>query len=158
MIRLRWLVLSLALASCGSQLCEGCAEVAPTPSVYGTNGPFHAVASPARLPAGRTVHLSLRVDGPIQYEATCVQTLQIWAEDSHGQTIWSLPIPQYDCVGITFRTVPAGESATFKADWPTSSQLAPEGYTLHGLFLTVLPPGAMRVRENLPPLTIQIVG
>ena len=95
----------------------------------------------------------------MQYEDTCVQTLQIWAEDNRGQTIWSPPIPEYDCVGITYRTVPVGDTATFKADWPTSSQLAPGSYTLHGLFLTVLPPGAaMRVRENLPPLSIRIVG
>ncbi|MEA2669281.1 MAG: Intracellular proteinase inhibitor, partial [Chloroflexota bacterium] len=53
----------------------------------------------------------------------------------------------------------AGETAIFTADWPTSSQLASGTYTLHGLFLTVLPMGAQaRVRENLPPLSIQILG
>jgi hypothetical protein len=53
----------------------------------------------------------------------------------------------------------AGETATFTADWPTSSTLAPGSYTLHGLFLVVLPMGAaMRVRENLAPLTIQILS
>jgi len=53
----------------------------------------------------------------------------------------------------------AGETATFTADWPTSSQLSPGSYTIHGLFLTVLPMGAgMRVRENLPPLTVQVLS
>jgi hypothetical protein len=53
----------------------------------------------------------------------------------------------------------AGETATFTADWPTSSRLAPGTYTLHGLFRTVLPMGAgARVHENLPSLSIQILG
>jgi hypothetical protein len=146
----------LVLASCGAQTAG---EHGPPPSSSGTSGPFHAVASPARLQAGNTVHLTLTVTGPIQYEAACVQTLQVWAEDSRQQTIWSPPTPQYDCLAITDKTLAAGETASFSADWPTSSQLAPGSYTIHGLFLTALPGGAgMRVRENLPPLTIQISG
>jgi hypothetical protein len=109
------------------------------------------------LTAGGTVHLTLTVTGPITYEAACVQTLQIWAEDGRQQTIWSQPVPQYDCFAVTYRTLAAGETATFKADWPTASTLAPGSYTIHGLFVTALPAGAgLRVRENLPPLTIQI--
>jgi len=155
MRRLGLIVLALALAGCGAQAAG---PVGP-PSVSGTNGPFHAEASPARLQAGGTVHLTLTVTGPIQYEAACVQTLHIWAEDSQHQQVWNEPGPAIQCMAIGYRTLATGETATFTAYWPTSSELAPGTYTLHGLFLTVLPSGAgARVRENLPPLAIQISG
>jgi hypothetical protein len=117
------------------------------------------MAAPARLAAGGTVHLTLTVSGPIQYQAACVQTLQIWAEDVNHQQVWMQPVPEIACMAIAYKTLAAGETASFSADWPTSSDLKAGSYTLHGLFLTVLPPGAgARVRENLPPLTIQISG
>jgi len=63
------------------------------------------------------------------------------------------------CMAIGHKVLVAGETATFAADWPTSITLAPGSYTLHGLFLVVLPMGAAaRVRENLAPLPIQILG
>jgi hypothetical protein len=153
-----WLLLvALVVAGCGAQ------AAAPTPSpsgtVTGTNGPFQAQASPAALAAGGTVHLTLTVSGPIEYEVGCVQTLHIWAEDSQHQTVWEQPVPAILCMAFGTKQLAAGETATFEADWPTSSQVAPGTYTIHGLFLTVLPKGAaMRVRENLPPLSIQILG
>lgn len=148
------LLLALTLSACGS----GQSGTGPGVStVSGSNGLFHDHATPAALTAGGTVHLTLTVTGPIQYEAACVQTLHIWAEDSQHQQVWSEPEPMIQCMAIAEKTLAAGETATFTADWPTSSQLAAGSYSLHGLFLTVLPPGAaMRVRENLPPLTIQI--
>jgi hypothetical protein len=155
MRRIGLIVLALALTGCGAQ-----AQVPVAPaSVAGTNGPFHAQASPSRVRAGETVHLTLTVTGPIQYEAACVQTLHIWAEDSQHQQVWSQPVPAIQCMALAYRTLAAGQTAIFTADWPTSRQLVPGTYTLHGLFLTVLPPGAgARVRENLPPLPIQISG
>jgi hypothetical protein len=63
------------------------------------------------------------------------------------------------CMAIGHKQLAAGETAIFTADWPTSSQLVPGTYTLHGLFRVVLPMGAgARVRENLAPLSIQILG
>ena len=68
-------------------------------------------------------------------------------------------MPAIDCMAIAYKTLAAGQTATFTAEWPTSSQLAPGSYSIHGLFLTALPLGAgMRVRENLPTLPIQISG
>jgi hypothetical protein len=62
-------------------------------------------------------------------------------------------------MALGHKVLAAGQTATFTADWPTSSTLAPGSYTLHGLFLVVLPKGAgARVSENLAPLTIQISG
>ena len=151
-----WLLLvALALAGCGAQA----ADHGPPPSVSGTNGPFYAVASPSQLAAGGTVHLTLTVTGPIDYEIGCVQTLHIWSEDSQNRQVWEQPVPAIMCMAFGHKALAAGEKATFTADWPTSTTLAPGSYTLHGLFLTVLPMGAgSRVRENLPPLTIQISG
>ena len=149
------LFVALIVAGCGAQA----AGPGPSASVSGTNGPFQAQASPASLSAGGTVHLTLTVTGPIDYEIGCVQTLHIWAEDSQRQTVWEQPVPAIMCMAFGHKQLAAGETAHFTADWPTSSQLAPGTYTLHGLFLTVLPIGAgARVRENLPPLSIQILG
>jgi hypothetical protein len=149
------LLLALILAGCGPHYM-----LKPTPATAsGTNGPFQAQATPASLPAGGTVHLTLTVAGPIDYEIGCVQTLHIWAEDSNRQMVWQEPVPAIMCMAFGHKQLAANETATFTADWPTSSQLAPGAYTLHGLFLTVLPMGAgARVRENLPPLSIQILG
>lgn len=146
------LLFAVVLAGCGAQ------TIGPT-SVTGLNGPFHAVASPASLPAGGTLHLDLTVSGPLTYETGCVQTLHIWAEDSTRQPVWIEPVPAIMCLAIADKTLVAGETATFTADWPTATSLAAGSYTVHGLFLTALPLGAgTRVRENLPPLTVQILG
>src|SRR5467141_2125430 len=151
-----WLLLvALIVGGCGAQA----AGPGPSGTVSGTNGPFQAQAAPASLPAGGTVHLSLTVTGPIDYEIGCVQTLHIWAEDSQRQTVWQQPMPAIMCMAIGHRVLAAGETASFTADWPTSSTLAPGSYTLHGLFLVVLPRGAgARVAENLAPLTIQVLA
>ncbi len=155
------LLLALVLAGCGARAAGPGSSPTPSPSdtVSGTNGPFYTEASPARLAAGGTVHLTLTVTGPIDYEIGCVQTLHIWAEDSQRQTIWQEPVPEIQCMALGHKVLAAGDTATFTADWPTSSTLAPASYTLHGLFLVVLPRGAAaRVRENLAPLTIQILS
>jgi len=155
MERVLLLLIALVVGGCGAQA----AGPDPSGTVSGTNGPFHAQAAPAALVAGGTVHLTLTVTGPIDYEIGCVQTLHIWAEDSQRQTVWEQPVPAVMCMAFGHKQLAAGETATFTADWPTSSQLAAGTYTIHGLFLTVLPKGAgARVRENLPPLSIQILG
>ncbi|TMD23309.1 MAG: hypothetical protein E6I99_07255 [Chloroflexi bacterium] len=147
------LLLAIALAGCGAHA----AGPGGGGSVSGTNGPFQAQASPARLAAGETVHLTLTVTGPIDYEIGCVQTLHIWAEDSRHQQVWEQPVPPIMCMAFGHKVLAAGETAHFTADWPTSDKLAPGTYTVHGLFLVVLPMGAgARVRENLPPLAIEI--
>jgi len=157
MERIGALLLALLFAGCGAQAAGPGAS--PTGTVSGTNGPFYAEASPARLAAGGTVHLTLTVTGPIDYEIGCVQTLHIWAEDSQRQQVWQQPVPAIMCMAFGHKVLKAGETATFTADWPTSSTLAAGSYTLHGLFLVMLPMGAAaRVRENLAPLTIQILG
>ena len=155
MERVLLLLLALIVGGCGAQA----AGPGASGTVSGVNGPFQAQATPASLQAGGTVHLTLTVTGPIEYEAICVQTLHIWAEDRQHQTVWEQPVPAIMCMAIGYKQLAAGETATFTADWPTSSQLAPGTYTLHGLFRTRLPMGAgARVRENLPSLSIQILG
>jgi hypothetical protein len=141
------------LAGCGAQA----AGPGAGGTVSGTNGPFYAEATPARLAAGQTVHLILTVTGPIDYEIGCVQTLHIWAEDRQHQQVWAQPVPAIQCMAFGHKALVAGETATFTADWPTSTRLASGTYTVHGLFLVVLPMGAgSRVRENLPPLAVHI--
>ncbi len=161
-MRRAWLLLViLVLAACGGRAVDPGALPSPTPTgtVSGTNGPFYAQASPARLTAGGTVHLTLSVTGPIDYQIGCVQTLHIWAEDSQDQQVWQQPMPAIMCMALGHKVLAPGQTATFTADWPTSRKLAPGSYSLHGLFLVVLPMGAgARVRENLAPLTIQISG
>src|SRR5207249_1990054 len=153
--RIRLLLLAIVLAGCGAQA----AGPGAGGTVSGSNGPFYAQATPARLVAGGSVHLTLTVTGPIDYEIGCVQTLHIWAEDSQRQQVWQQPVPEIMCMAIGHKVLAAGDTATFTADWPTSSTLAPGSYTLHGLFLVVLPMGAAaRVRENLAPLTIRILS
>jgi hypothetical protein len=155
MERIWLLFVALIVAGCGAHA----AGPGPSGTVSGTNGPFQAQATPASLPAGGTVHLMLSVTGPIDYEIGCVQTLHIWAEDSQRKTVWEQPVPAIMCMAFGHKLLAAGDTAAFTADWPTSSQLAPGTYTLHGLFRTVLPMGAgARVRENLPSLSIQILG
>ncbi len=159
--RLWLLFVALVVAGCGAQAAGPGPSPTPSPSgtVSGTNGPFRAQAAPASLAPGGTVHVTLTVTGPIDYEIGCVQTLHIWAEDSQRQQVWEQPVPAIMCLALGHKQLASGETATFTADWPTSSQLAPGTYTLHGLFLTVLPMGAAaRVRENLAPLSIQILG
>jgi hypothetical protein len=153
--RLYLLLITLVLAGCGAQASGPSASG----TVSGVNGPFYAEAAPAQLSAGGTVRLTLTVTGPIDYEIGCVQTLHIWAEDSQHREVWQQPVPAIMCMAFGHKVLGAGETATFTADWPTSSKLARGAYTLHGLFRVVLPMGAgARVRENLPPLTIQISG
>ena len=161
MNRIWLLFVALVFAGCGAQAAGPGPSPTPSPSgtVSGTNGPFQAQAAPASLAAGGTVHLKLTVTGPIDYEIGCVQTLHIWAEDSQRKQVWQEPVPAIMCMAYGHKQLAAGETATFTADWPTTSQLTPGTYTLHGLFLTVLPMGAgARVRENLPPLSIQILA
>ncbi len=151
---MRYLLLGLAL------LVGGCGAQAAAPaSVIASSGQFRSEASPARLAAGGTVHVTLTVSGPIDYEVGCVQTLHIWAVDSQGRQVWAEPVPAIMCMALGRKSLPAGETATFTADWPTASTLKVGAYSIHGLFLTVLPIGAgTRVRENLPPLTVQLTA
>jgi hypothetical protein len=152
------IVAAIVLAGCGAQTPpEGPGPASET--VTHTNGPFSAQASPANLAPGQTVHVSLTVTGPVDYEVGCVQTLHIWAVDGQGTQVWEEPVPAIMCMAYGHKLLAAGETAIFKADWPTSATLAPGSYTIHGLFLTVLPRGAgSRVRENLPALTVTLAS
>ncbi|MEO9006866.1 MAG: hypothetical protein ABI401_07110 [Candidatus Dormibacter sp.] len=149
-------VTAIVLAGCGAQVAGP--GTVPT-TVTATAGQFHAEASPARLAPGGTVQVSFTVTGPIDYEVGCVQTLHIWALDGQGTQVWAEPVPAIMCMAYGHKVLGSQETAVFKAEWPTSSTLAPGAYTIHGLFLTVLPPGAgARVRENLPPLSVTLTS
>jgi len=149
---MRYLALLIAflLAGCGAQ-------AAGPSTVTAASGQFRSEASPARLNAGGTVHFSLTVSGPIRYEAGCAHTLGIWAVDGQNRQVWAQPFPMIACFALQNKSIPAGQTASFAVEWPVASTLAPGPYTIHGLVLTVLPPGAgARVRENVPPLTIEV--
>jgi len=79
-VRNSLLVLAILLAGCGAQLA------APS-STSAASGPFRSVASPAHLAAGGTVRVTLTVQGPIDYEVGCVQTLHLWAVDGRGAQV-----------------------------------------------------------------------
>src|SRR5207245_9601005 len=66
---LSMLLLALVLASCGGRVAGPGSSPTPTPTdtVSGTNGPFYAEASPARLAAGGPVRLTLTVTGQVAY-------------------------------------------------------------------------------------------
>jgi hypothetical protein len=95
--------------------------------------------------------------GPADYEAACVQTVHLWAVDSGGTTVWEEPVPAISCMAIMYKHLDTGAKAGFSISWPTAPTLAPGRYSLHGLFRYALPLGAgARVRENLPPLSVEI--
>ncbi len=60
------------------------------------------------------------------------------------------------CAAIMRRHLGAGEVVIFPVDWPTAAGLQPGTYTVHGSFLTWLALGALRVRENIPIVAVQI--
>lgn len=151
-----WLLLGLALAGCGGQAAGPSNSAGPSP-VTATSGQFRAEATPGRVTAGDNIHYTLLVTGPIHYEAGCAHTLTVWALDSRDRQVWSLPVPELDCFAIQNKSLGAGETVSLEIDWRTSPTLAAGRYTIHGLFLILLPTGAgARVRENLPPLTVEL--
>jgi hypothetical protein len=139
---------SLLLCACG-QVVAG-----PGPG-GGEPGRPTLVAVPDRLSPGGTVHATVTVSGPTEYEAGCVQTVRLWVLDSQNQRVWTEPAPEVTCMAIVNKQLPAGQTATFQVDWPVAASLHPGRYTIHGLFLFTLPIGAgARVSENLPPAEV----
>ena len=155
-MRYTLLILATLLAGCGAQVTGPSSPASPS-KVTATSGQFQAEAAPGSIPAGGTVRVTLTVSGPIDYEVGCVQTLHIWAEDGKGNRVWEQAVPTIMCFAFGHKLLAAGETASFESDWPTSRSLAAGRYTIHGLFLTILPPGAgTRVRENVPPLAVAV--
>ena len=143
-------LLALALAGCGATVSQPLVPAA-------SNGQFTATESPAHVRAGGVVHVTLTVVGPARFESGCLQTFRIWATDGHNQRVWEQPRPPMMCFAIARTVLPAGETATFKADWPTAPTLAPGIYQIHGLCLQVLPDGAdSRASENMPVLSMSV--
>ena len=148
---------ALVLSGCGARV--GAAADPSTGVVKTSAGNLTVQAEPGRVRAGSTVSITVTVLGPADYEAACVQTVHLWAVDSEGKTVWEEPVPAISCMAIMYKHLAAGQTASFNVSWPTTPTLAPGGYTLHGLFRFVLPLGAgARVRENLPPLRIEITA
>jgi acyl dehydratase len=142
------LLTSLLLCACGGQVVGD-----PGPSVE--PGHLTLVAAPDRLSPGGTVHATVTVTGPAEYEAGCVQTVRLWVLDAQNQRAWTEPAPEVTCMAIINKQLPAGQTATFQVDWPVAATLHPGRYTIHGLFLFTLAMGAAtRVSENLPPAEV----
>ncbi len=143
------LMTSLLLCACGQALAD------PGPSVE--PGHLTLVAVPDRLSPGGTVHATVTVTGPTEYEAGCMQTVHLWVLDSQKQRAWTEPAPEVTCMAIINKQLAAGQTATFQVDWPVAATLHPGRYTIHGLFLYTLPMGAAtRVSENLPPALVTL--
>lgn len=134
-----------------SLLLYGCGQVVGHPGPSVEPGHLTLVAIPDRLSLGGTVHATVTVTGPAEYEAGCVQTVQLWVLDNQNQRAWTEPAPEVTCMAIINKQLPAGQAASFQVDWPVAATLHPGRYTIHGLFLFTLPMGAgTRVSENLP--------
>jgi hypothetical protein len=146
--------MALLLAACGASSGPG----SPHPAqVQATVGNLQVTAAPARPQPGETVTVNLDVTGPADYEAACVQTLHIWAVDASGRQVWEQPVPEIQCMAIASKHLGDGEIAHFQAQWPVASGTTAGAYSVHGLFLYTLRPGAgTRVRENLPVVAIQV--
>lgn len=150
----RLLPLAFVLAACGNYPTHG---DPPADIVSASSGNLHLTARPGHAAAGTVIQLQLTVSGPADYEAGCVQTAHFWAVNAAGKQVWEEPVPAVMCMAIANRHLAAGETAQFSASWPTDQTLAAGKYSIHGLFLFTLPLGAgTRVRENLPPLTVEI--
>lgn len=156
-------VVSLALAACGAtpQPSPG---ASPSPSAGpGTPGPGRVVvtADPDGWHAqatvgGGDVDVRLTVPGPLQVEGGCIPPLGVWLEDSSRRTVAITPSPGGPhCLALAIIDVPAGTTHDFDARLHAD---VPHGrYTVHGLLMVSLPPGAgARVRENLPVLTVDL--
>ena len=144
------LVAALALGGCGASVSQPLIPAA-------SKGQFTATESPAHVRAGDVVHVTLTVVGPARFESGCLQTFRIWATDGHDQKVWEQPRPPMMCFAIARTVLPAGETATFKADWPTAPTLTSGIYQIHGLCLQVLPDGAdSRASENMPVLSVSV--
>lgn len=155
-------VASLMLSACG-------ASPQPTPS------PSPSSSAPAPPGQGRVVvtadadgwhaqatvgggdvDVRLTVPGPLQVEGGCIPSLTVWIEDPSGRTVAITPSPGgAHCLALAIIDIPAGTTRDFDARLHAD---VPHGrYTVHGLLLVSLPPGAgTRVRENLPVLTVDL--
>jgi hypothetical protein len=146
--------LAFLLSACG--VPSGETGRGPNETIV-TAGNLQVTARPAHLPAGRTINITIRLTGPADYDAGCVQTLRIWAVNSNGAQVWQQPQQELQCFALTYRHLAAGQAASFSDSWPVSAGTPAGRYTIHGLFLFHLPIGAgMRVRENLPPVSVEI--
>jgi hypothetical protein len=148
-------IAALVMAGCGPRCCG-----APDPGssvVKASANNLTVQAEPGRVRAGSTVSLTVTALGPADYEVACVQTVHVWAVDSGGKTVWEEPVPAISCMAITYKHLGTGDATSFSIRWRTAASLAPGAYTIHGLFRYVLALGAgTRVRENLPPLSVEI--
>jgi hypothetical protein len=147
---------TLAALMAGVLLC-GCGQAVVDPGASVEPGHLTLVALPDRLSPGGTVHTTVTVTGPTEYEAGCVQTVRLWVLDTQNQRAWTEPAPEVTCMAIINQQLPAGQTATFQVDWPVAATLHPGRYTIHGLFLFTLPMGAgTRVSQNLPPAEVTL--
>jgi len=140
-----------------SLLLYGCGQVVGDPGPGLEPGHLTLLAVPDRLSPGGTVHATVTVAGPTEYEAGCVQTEQLWALDTQNQRVWAEPAPEVTCMAIINKRLAAGQTASFRIDWPVAATLQPGRYTIHGLFLFTQPIGAgSRVSQNLPPAEVTL--
>ena len=147
---------ALAALATGLVLC-GCRQALVDPGPSLEPGHLTLVAIPDQLSPGGTVHATVTVTGPTDYEAGCVQTVQLWVLDDQNQRVWTEPAPEVTCMAVISQHLRAGQTATFHTDWPTAASLHPGRYTIHGLFLFTLPMGAgTRVSQNLPPAEVTL--
>lgn len=149
--------LTIVLTACGAWSATPAKSVPMT--ARASSGNMTLEVFPATLKAGDTASISLTVTGPADYESGCVRPLQVWVVGPDGKVAWTEPVPEVACMAIMNAHLADGQAATFGASWPVAASLAPGTYTIHGLFLYTLRPGAAtRVRENLPVVDVQISG
>jgi hypothetical protein len=159
------LALPLLLGGCGAIpgpssgcIADACPYLpSPGPSVAGSPAAASATAHGWTTDAGVAtggIDVRVNVSGPLTVDGGCSPTLAAWLVAADGHRLQGGQPSAAKCQGIAVTAIPAGQTR----DFMTSLGVPPAGtYTIHGLVLVHLPPGAgARVAENIPVVTLTI--
>ena len=163
-LRTRILALVLitgTLAACGTRDPHAGRTVA-TGTVIRQSGNYSIKVSPTEFTAGQKVHVTVTVSGPLLYKSGCVIPLQIHVTDPNANDIWDQPYSPPCSEGeagppIVWRSLPAGQTATFTDDWPSSAQLAEGPYFVQTTFLVAVTNRGVQPLE-LPAVKVRVVS
>jgi hypothetical protein len=140
---------ALALAGCGdsAQSARCTPHASPSPPAVSA-GQLTAAADRAVVPSGGSVQASVRVTGPLHYQAPCNAPLQLIVVDSADIHVDSLapPAPRGTPCGDV--SLAAGQSAEYDVPW-TADPTLPSGTYRLVLGLGDQPQLVLRVRLGL---------
>jgi hypothetical protein len=163
---MRMLGLAMALIT---GLLAACITQGPHPgrtvargTVIRQAGSYSIKVSPTEFTAGQRVEVIVTVSGPLRYKSGCVIPLHIYVTDGKANDIWDEPYspPCNDGEAgppIVWRTLTAGQSATFSDYWPSSAQLTDGTYFLETTFLVAVTDRGVQPLE-LPAVKLKVVS